>query len=209
MAAKDFFSDEARKRVGEAVETIEKDSEVEVVVSVRKRVGHYRRTDLYTGAVLAYLMLFFAIFDPEPVAAEWIAVDVVATFLVGVALSLEVPPLRRRLTPANLLDEATRLAAHSAFYTQGVSRTTGRTGVLVFVAMFEQRVFVVPDVGVKTSEMGSEWTSAVAALEASVKDTPDFDRFLSALGSLKGPLTRALPAVGGHKNQLADEPVMA
>lgn len=209
MAVRDFFSDDARKQVGDAVEAIEHDSEVEVVVTVRKSAGHYRQTDLYAGCAFALAMLVFVLFDPHPFATEWIPVDVVVAFLVGVGLSLEVTPLRRALTSPRLRERAANLSAHSAFYTLGVSHTTGRTGVLVFVTMFEQKVVVVPDVGVKPEGMGAEWTSAVAALEASVRESQDFAAFLKALGSLKGPLTRALPAVGGHKNQLANEPVMA
>jgi putative membrane protein len=210
MATKDFFTDEARKRVGETVEAIEKESEVEVVVSVKKRSGHYRRTDLYVGAFVAYAFLFYILFDPQEFDTQWIPVDVVIAYLFGVALSIEVSPLRRALTPRSLREDASELAARSAFYSLGVSRTTGRTGILVFVSMFERRVLLVPDLAVKPTEMGEEWAAAERALEASVVDGPDFERFLAALAALKAPLTRALPAKGGqHKNQLANEPVMA
>ena len=211
MALRDFFVDGARKRVGDAVEVIERDIEVEVVVTVRKRSGHYRRTDLYTGAMLAYAMLLFMLFYPQPFDTEWMPVDVVVAFLFGVAFSLEVSAFRRAMTPKSLLDEAVRLAAHSAFYTLGVSRTTGRTGVLVFVSMFERRVLVVPDVGVNPEALGPEWASAALALSSSLRDGPDFELFLSALGGLKAPLTKGLPVIGtgGHKNQLANEPVLS
>jgi putative membrane protein len=210
MATKDFFTDEARKRVGEAVEVIEKESDVEVVVSVKKRAGHYRRTDLYVGAFVAYAFLFYILFVPQEFDTQWIPVDVVIAFLFGAALSAEVSPLRRALTPRALLDDAAELAARSAFYSLGVSRTTGRTGILVFVSVFERRVLLVPDLAVKPADMGDEWAAAERALEASVAHGADFELFLTALASLKAPLTRALPAKGGqHKNQLANEPVMA
>ena len=57
-----------------------------------------------------------------------------------------------------------RTAARAAFVDQGISRTRGRTGILVFVSLFEREVEVVADVGVDPVLLGEDWTRAVAAL---------------------------------------------
>ncbi len=209
MAVRDFFLPESRKRVGQAVEAIERETAAEIVVTVRKRAGDYSQTDLFLGSVLSLVVLVYMLFDETPFDVGWMPINVMVGFLVGAGASLELAPLRRLLTPLPFLRENVRTASHAAFYDLGISRTSGRTGVLVFVSMFERRVEVVPDIAVKPDELGSEWSAAVKALEASLASGPDFDRFLTALGSIKAPLARALPIQPDDVNELPNEPVMA
>ena len=206
---RDFFVPEARKRVGEAVEAIECDTAAEIVVSVRKCAGDYSATDLFAGLVLSLVGLMYMLFDSYPFDEWWMPVNVMLAFVGGAFLTLEIKPLRRALTQTDLLRKSALTAARAAFYELGVSRTSGRTGILVFVSMFERRVDVVPDIAVKPEELGADWTAAVDALQAAVKGTPDFDRFLAALGKLKGPLAKALPGKPGDANELPNEPVMS
>ena len=195
--------------MGQAVEAIERETSAEVVVTVRKCSGHYRQTDLFAGAAFALVMLAFLLFDSHPFDIGWMPVDVTIAFAVGAFVSAEVTSLRRTLTSPRLLQESTLTAARAAFYELGISRTTGRTGLLVYVSMFERRVVIVPDIAVKPDELGPEWAAAEQALAASVAKGPDFERFLTALGRVHAPLVRALPAKPDDVNELPDEPVMA
>jgi putative membrane protein len=170
MAARDFFLPESRKRVGAAVEAIESETSAEVVVTVRKRAGNYSQTDLFVGSVFSLLALMYMLFGAYPFDVGWMPINVMVAFIVGAGMTLEVAALRRMLTPASFLAESTITAAHAAFYELGISRTTGRTGVLVFVAMFERRVEVVPDIAVKPEELGSEWKAAVESLQAALRE---------------------------------------
>jgi putative membrane protein len=47
---------------------------------------------------------------------------------------------------------AVRQAARGAFFDHRVSRTHGRTGILLYVSVFERRVEVVPDAGIEQDE---------------------------------------------------------
>jgi putative membrane protein len=209
MAVRDFFLPESRKRVGQAVEEIEKGTSAEVVVTVRKSSGHYSQTDLFAGLVLALAGLVYMLVGDYPFDVWWMPVNVMLAFIVGAFVTLEVAPLRRALTQRELLASNATTTAHAAFYELGISRTSGRTGVLVFVTMFERRVLVVPDIAVKPDELGPEWVAAERALEHALRGTPDFDEFLAALLLLKAPLSRALPIQDDDVNELPNEPVMA
>jgi putative membrane protein len=209
MAVRDFFLPEARKRVGQAVEAVESGTSAEVVVTVRKRAGHYRQTDLYAGASFALVMLLYVLFDPRPFDVEWMPLYVIVAFAVGAIGIANLDGARRFLTSPRVLHESSVAAARAAFYDLGISRTKGRTGVLVFVSMFERRVVVVPDIAVDPKALGSEWTAAEQALQASVATTPDLERFLTALGTLAAPLARALPIQADDVNELPNEPVMS
>ena len=207
MAERDFFESEARKRVGAAVEDIESGTSAEVVVTVRRRAGHYRQTDLYAGAGLALVMLVFLLFDEHPFDVRWMPVDVLVAFFIGAVVTSNTPALRRLLTSPRVLAESARTAARAAFYDLGISRTTGRTGILVFVSMFERRVIVVGDVAIDPKTLGPEWQVMEGALQGSLAP-PDLERFLAAMVTMKTPLARALPIQPDDVNELPNEPVM-
>jgi putative membrane protein len=209
MAARDFYLPETRKRVGQAVEAIERGTSAEIVVTVRKRAGHYRQTDLYAGAGFGLAMLMYLLFDPQPFDVGWMPVNVMLAFALGALLVANVASLRRLLTSPRILRESAAVAAHAAFYDLGISRTKGRTGVLVFVSMFERRAVVVTDIALDPKALGAEWVAVEAALQASVAAGPDLERFLAALGSMTAPLARVLPIQPDDVNELPNEPVMA
>ena len=209
MATRDFFLPEARTRVAGAIEQIERETAAEVVVAVRRRSGHYRHTDLYAGLALSLLMLLVLLFHPYPFEVEWMPANVLVAFAAGALLVGNVAALRRLFTSKHLLRENARMAARAAFYDMGISRTMGRTGILVYVSIFERRVEVVPDSAVKPDELGAEWGAAVAALQRALHQAPDFDGFLRGLLAMTSPLARALPIQPGDINELPNEPVVS
>jgi putative membrane protein len=208
MAIREFFVPEAKKKVARAIEAIEKETAAEVVVAVRRRCGHYRHTDFAVGAVLAFATILFVLFSPQEFATAKIPIDVAVAFALGTLLSANVAMVRRLLTSRKLMNANVRTAARAAFYDMGIARTSGRTGILVLVAIFERRVELVLDSGVKPSELGPEWAGIVAAIEASARGT-SLDKFLAALGAMTPPLARALPVQPDDVDELPNEPEMS
>ncbi len=205
MPTREFFLPEAKKKVARAIEEIEKQTAAEIVVAVRRRCGHYRHTDFAVGAVLAFATILFVLFAPQPFAMEKTPIDVVVAFAIGALVSANVAPLRRLLTSRRLMSANVRTAARAAFYDMRIARTTGRTGILVVVSIFERRVEIVLDSGVKPEELGAEWPGIVAAIEASARGV-SLDRFLAALGAMTPPLARALPVQPDDVDELPNEP---
>jgi len=209
MSVRDFFRPATRQRVADAIAAIEAQTAAEVVVSVHRRSGHYRQADLYAGAVCAWLALIVLLFARTEFETAWMPLDVAAAFGWGAFATSGIPRLRRLLTSRRLMRQNVRTAARAAFYDAGVTRKHARTGLLVYVSMFERQVEVVPDIGVKPAELGPDWENAIHELQAAVRARPDVERFLAALASLAAPLARALPAQPDDVDELPNEPVMA
>ncbi len=121
-------------------------------------------------------------------------------------LSAAAPPVRRLFTTARRIEDTVRAAARAAFYDNGVLRTRGRTGMLVYVSLFERRVELVPDVGIDQAALGAEWTEAKARLAVAVRRT-DVDTFLTTIAAMGPLLGRALPRADDDVNELPDEVV--
>lgn len=204
MKVRAFFDDKARARAAEEVKAIEARTAAEVVVAVHRAAGHYRHTDYLTGFLLSLVTLVALLYLPQEYPLEIFPVNVTASFVTGAVLSMALPAMRRRLTSPRLLEENVRRAAQAAFVELGISRTRGRTGILVFVSVFERRVAVVTDIGVEPSAMGAEWEAALAKLSAAVASSSSPEPFFEAMRLLAPPLERTLPRAADDFNELPD-----
>ncbi|WNG40965.1 hypothetical protein F0U61_50165 [Archangium violaceum] len=203
---KAFFEDATRKRAAAEVKAIEARTAAEVVVAVRHASGHYRHTDYLVGFGLSLVTLLAMLYLPPEFPLETFPVGVALTFAMGAYSSERLPALRRRLTSRKLLEENVRTAARATFVELGVSRTSGRTGLLVLVSTFERRVEVVTDIGVDTAALGSEWEQALTKLSAAVAASESPEPFFEALRLLAPPLERELPRADDDINELPDAP---
>ena len=141
------------------------------------------------SAVRRLPLVVSVLFAPAPFRLVGFPVQTALGFLLGAFASSRLPPLRRLFVSRRAARAEVYRAARAAFVDLGVSRTSGRWGVLVLAATFERRVEVVADVGIDVAAFGAPWQAAVGALEAAVRRA-DYDAFLEALRAL-GPLLGA------------------
>ena len=201
------FTDKAAKaQVAEAIREIERATSAEVVVAVRPLSGGYRHTDYLVGFLCSFAALLVFLFDSHEFSIDFMPLDSVLAFVIGAFFSASVPPLRRLLTSRRLQRENVHTAARAAFVELGVSKTSGRSGILVYVSMFERTVEVVSDVGIDTAVLGPPFARAIAALDDALHRGPSFPRFTEALRALGPILSKTLPRLADDINELPDEP---
>ncbi len=84
-----------------------------------------------------------------------------------------------------------------------IHATTGRTGILIYVSLFERAVEVVPDVGVDPRKLGADFGAAVLEIASAVRGDglSQLERGLAQLGT---PLSRGLPRAADDVNELPD-----
>src|SRR5207253_10215123 len=121
-------------------------------------------------ALLAFGVLLILLFHPHPFAVATMPFDVLVMFAVGAAASAYSPTLRRLFSSATVRREEVPRAACSAFIELGVSRTRGRSGVLVYVSMLERAVEVVGDCGVDECSKTPAFQQARADLSRALPD---------------------------------------
>lgn len=203
-----FFTEDAQKRIVEAVKAVEAKSAAEIVVSVRGRSADYRELDLGVGLALAILTLAILIYHPAELDEELMPVETVLAFVVGSALVAKVPALKRLFLSKKRRDRQTLAAARSHFVEHGISRTRDRSGILFFVSELERTVAVVPDLGIDVAKLGARWNTQIERLEAAAA-TLDVAAFTAALGDLGPVLGETYPRRDDDENELPDAPVMA
>jgi putative membrane protein len=157
MNATDFLAN--KQVVDEAVTRLEQRSAAEVVCVVATESGRYDRAESLVGLALGLIGLALADASWTAMAGGWGSAApllwqagfVSGFFAVGVALASFVHPVRRLFVPAREMEEEVRRGALAAFAGSRVHDTARRTGVLVYVSLFEQRVVVLLDSGVRAA----------------------------------------------------------
>ena len=188
----------------EAVRHVESSSSAEVVIAVRPSSGSYRLADLVCGLLFGYATLWFMLFSPWEFTPEEILAGPLAVGALGAVLCARAPLLRRLLTPRAARRRHVVTAARSAFVEKGVSRTRGRTGLLVYISLLEGQAEVVADVGVLDRVPTGPWAEAVASIDASVARGDDGTHLGESIRALAGVLGPVLPHSADDANELPD-----
>jgi putative membrane protein len=204
MSERQFLEAAAKQRTALAIRGVEAQTAVEVVVAVRRRAARYVATSVVFGAACAAVALAVMLLSPQVYDVRTMPLDVALTLVLGAAVSTAAPGLRRALTPNRSLTASVARAAQAAFSTLGIAKTRGRTGLLVYVALFERAAVLVPDTGIPAGAV----TGSLAAVERSLTRavaTLDVDAFLAALGELGPACGAALPRRADDENELCDD----
>jgi putative membrane protein len=205
MSEASFYAESAKGATRDAVKEIEARTSAEIVVALRRVSGSYRDADYLAGFLLAIVTLFVMLFAEHGFPLLSFPATMIGAFVAGAFFSTSVAPLRRALTQPARRRAQVGAAARAAFVDLGISRTTGRSGILVFVSLLEREVEVVADIGVDPVLLGEDWTRAVATLRASMRPAPTFDAFRAALLGLAAPLEQGMPRAADDVNELPDE----
>lgn len=175
-----FSTDAARRRLQAAADAIEARSSAEVVIALRAAATDLRAAALLAGSLCSFLGLLVSLFAPPEFSLASIAALDVAWFFVGVLAVVAVPSLARLLTGEARSAKAVLAAARACFVELGVHTTRGRTGLVVFIALREQRIVVVTDTALDRRR-DPELARALAAIEAIPHEFGLSDEALSML----------------------------
>jgi putative membrane protein len=204
MSERVFLVPEAKERTRDAIKAIELRTSAEVVVAVRHRAARHWGVSGAFAAAVGLSVLGVMLVSPTPYDVRTIPLDVLLAFALAFGLAQWTEVVRRHLSPSSWLERATREAAARAFTELAIAKTAGRSGILVFVALLERRVEIVPDEGIPLRSIATELETTRLALETAVRHL-SFDEFERALLGLTAPLERTLPCVLGDANELSDE----
>lgn len=205
MSAGDLLSPKAREEISRLVGELETKTSAEILVVVRAVSGRYLQADMALGGVLALVWVCIFLFHPAPFDDDLVPFQMSAAFVLGMLLSLFIPPLRRVLTPRSWRNENVERTARAAFVENGVHRTRGRTGLLVFVSTFERRVFLVGDTAFETDDLRAALSKTQGEIEANIGAKDAIVKFGEAMRALGTTLETALPVAKDDVDEIANE----
>jgi putative membrane protein len=168
--AKDFLTTEEQEQISRCVQETEKTTSGEIVPMVVSASYHYPMASLL-GALIVSLLLAAGLTIAESIRRAWGGLTMFdlwlfpAAFAVALLLLHEllkaVPALKRLFITAAEIAEEVEEAALTAFYRQGLGATRDRTGILIYISVFERRAYVLADQGISEKIKPETWQEVV------------------------------------------------
>ena len=191
-----------RLRIEGAVLEAERNTAGEIVVAVVGSCAEYESAGWRLGAALALLGFLGAwIFAPEIGLGILLGAQAVGLVLGHLLARIQI--IRRSLVSNRLMQECAERRAWSAFAENGLARTAQRTGILIFVALFEHRVILLGDEGVdQVLDPDESWEEVVDLLLNGVREQRATEGILAAVRRCGEILQMHLPAPPRNLDQL-------
>jgi putative membrane protein len=165
-----FLSSAEQEQVSRCVQEVEKTTSGEIVPMVVSASYHYPVASLL-GALIVSLLLAVGLTAIESIRRAWGGLTLFDLWLFpaafGVALLLfhelikAVPALKRLFVTAAEITEEVEEAALTAFYRHGLGATRDRTGILIYISVFERRAYVLADQGINEKMKPETWREVV------------------------------------------------
>ena len=219
-----ILSEADHARVTAAVAAAERGTAGEIVTVVAERSDGYHDAALH-WAVLAMLAVpALLAWRPgwasrawDAVAGGWTAPPAGAPLLVALIGSVLAfllfrllfawTPLRMATTPGATRTRRVRRQALALFRVGAERRTSGRTGVLIYLSLAERRAEVIADAAIHDRVSEDVWGEAMAVLLDHVRAGRIADGLIAAVERVGVVLAEHTPPVAGDVNELPDRVV--
>jgi putative membrane protein len=201
-----MISPEDQNRLSEAVRKAEALTAGEIVVVVARQANGYR-------AIPALLALLIALAAPWPLI--WFTElgpsrIFLAQLTVALASNLVLawPPLHLALIPGAIKRARAHEAALREFASHGLSRTQGRTGVLIYVAAAEHYAEIIADIGIADRAGPQVWQEIIAELIDAIRAGRAGDGLIRAVERAGAILAEHAPPRAADRDELPNKVIL-
>lgn len=203
-----FLSTQDREKIDSAVEEAERDTSGEIVPMVVFRSYHYPMSDVIGGFAFAFpISMVLTYFT-----GGWLWIGNYNLFLfLGIITILFVlfhqiikrtGSLKRLFISDKEIDEEVEEAAITAFFREGLYRTRFETGILIFISVFERRVWVLADRGINASVKEGKWDAIVNMIIEGIKKKNQTESIVKAIGEAGRILKEQYPGKADDMDEL-------
>jgi putative membrane protein len=175
-SVKKLFSAGDLERITNAVREAESKTSGEIVPFIVDHSDSYEVAEWRCGALFGLIVMIAAIYI-QRFTMVWVGLDiatvclgVLAAFGFGMAAARFLPPVRRLAAGHGLMERRVAQRATEAFVSEEVFKTRDRTGILLFVSLFEHKVLVLGDSGINAKVAKSDWESLVQSMTRGISD---------------------------------------
>lgn len=184
----DYFSAAEHERIRQAVESAEGQTAGEIVPYAVVASDNYGET-AWKGATLAALAAALVAAGLHGLGGFWgvggflwLGLPTVLGAATGYLAAARVPWLKRLLVEADVMERRVEHRAALAFIEEEVFFTRERTGILIFVSVFERQVLILGDSGINAKVKSEEWGEIVAGIAAGIAAGKPAEALVEGIG---------------------------
>ncbi len=182
-----LFSSADLARIAEAVKAAEGQTAGEIVPNVVERSDNYEAA-IWRGGFALSALVWLAVLLWDELSATWFAFGLAEILLslmlaqgLGMMLALRIPAVKRFFAGQTALTRAVQQEAQTAFLREEVFKTRERTGILLFMSLFERRVVVLGDAGINAKVAQEEWEEVVQTIVAGMHAQQPAEGLIAAI----------------------------
>jgi putative membrane protein len=216
------LSEADQTAVTAAVTAAEAHTAGEIVTVVTDRSDGYTDVALVWSVIVAFTAIAVLMFFPDFYLglvdrllgkwnAEWTPRGIFGfALLVGILKFAGMwliqlwPPLKFFLIPGPIKSHRTNARAVEIFKVSTDRRTTGRTGIVIYLSMRERRAEIVADAAITSKVTPDVWGDAMAAMLAELRQGRCGAGMVAAVGKVGAVLAEHFPRAEDDVNELPD-----
>ena len=182
-----FLSDSDKQKIIAAVRTAEEKTSGEIVPMIVSTSYEYPMADalgatafaLPSAIVLTYLLGQWLWLGAQNM---WLFLGIFAVlFILFHCMVNRMPNLKRCFISRREMDEEVQEAAVVQFFEEGLYRTRDETGVLIFISVFERKVWVLADRGINAKVSQDSWDGMVRMIVQGIREGRPADAICHAV----------------------------
>jgi putative membrane protein len=115
---------------------------------------------------------------------------------------MRLPRLKRLFVSKKEMDHEVREAATIHFFLKGLFRTREENGVLIYLSVFEGKVWVMGDRGIDAAVPPGFWQGVVDEVVAAIREGRQAAAICAAVGRIRRVLEEKFPVAASDTNEL-------
>jgi len=199
------FNEDFKTKLVEAIENIENSSLIEIVTIIRPRSTSYRDIPLWWGIIFVFFTFTILMFIPYVLGDYTFYATVLFSFFVGLILSWLLPIMQRPFISKERMARSVEIMARAIFQKGGIRNTSARIGTLIYVSVFEKKVFIIPDDGARTSIPHDEWDKMNENFNQVFKANNPAAAIIEQINACQPIFAEYIPPIENDINELADD----
>jgi len=206
--AEAFLSETDRQAVDDAVAAAEAGTAGEIVCMIVSSSYHYPMANVLGGVALGLPLALLA----THILGAWLWIGTsdmwlflglfTLLFALGHWLMGHVAGLKRRFIARREIEAEVEEAAITAFFRHGLYRTRDANGVLLFISVFERKVWLLADAGIHAKVPQGEWDALVSRVTRGIGRGERSQAICEAIGTIGELLGRHFPIKPDDTNEL-------
>jgi len=201
-----FLSAKQLKDIENAVAAAEKKTCGEIVPMIARSSAGYsaaRACLIITGFIVCSLVYIYkaSLWGAQPVKVSELIIWQALSMALGGVLS-NIPFLRRIYVSQKRMTAEAQRAAKTAFFHLGLTETAGRTGILIFISLFEKRAVIIADKGINQNVTPGYWQQQVSGIVKGIKTGKTAEAIIDAIAQIGDKLAEKFPPLTENINEL-------
>jgi putative membrane protein len=199
-----LFTAEEKMRIASVVSEVEMSTSGEIVTVVVPSSCTYPGARWRTSVTVSFLVaLGLYGLNPSLNPILYLLIQFPA-LLLGLAVA-NVPGILRLFLIERQMAQQVHRRALEAFYSNNLSHTRDRTGILIFISILEHRADILVDQGIHAQVKAGSWDEIIRQLLSQIRDNKLVDGICHAVRESGKILIQHFPKKIGDQNQLANQ----